>query len=215
MAKDIVTTNDVISASDVISAGDVISGVVSDVISGTDIGAAEGLVIPGVDASSALRIFVSAIPGADVVVGDQQQHQPDDDADAVMHQCGLCGKLFPHDWDLKRHEKIVHNKLNDLNCLQCGKAFKLLAALQKHVKTAHQKPRFYHCKFCYKSFSESGNLQVCADFALDSFSFSKCFLLFLTGARPNRPPGHKILQVRRVREELRSIRQFELAHPRW
>ena len=118
---------------------------------------------PEQESSSAFRFLVSPD-----IVSTEVEDKPENESivyqnyeEPELYQCGLCGTFFPHDWDLKRHEKIVHNKLNDLNCLQCGKAFKLLSCLQKHVQTAHHRRlKTYRCKYCEKSFGESSNLQV-------------------------------------------------------
>ncbi|XP_050673258.1 RE1-silencing transcription factor-like isoform X2 [Leptidea sinapis] len=80
-------------------------------------------------------------------------------SDEMPFQCVVCQKKFKRLILLKRHEKLVHSDLPQLNCPSCPATFLSLDQLsvhqQKHVGSAD---RSYVCLQCNKSYSDRSAL---------------------------------------------------------
>ena len=51
----------------------------------------------------------------------------------VEHPCQICGKKFPHRWQLVKHEK-THTGERNYFCNECGKGFAQIGGLSTHIK---------------------------------------------------------------------------------
>lgn len=73
-------------------------------------------------------------------------------------KCEKCDQLFNDKSAMKRHIKVIHDKVRDKKCDICGKAFTLPHHLRGHVMTVHKNLKNYHCKLCQKSFGDPATL---------------------------------------------------------
>jgi len=68
--------------------------------------------------------------------------------------CKICGNLFKHKADMKRHVEEKHWNLKPFQCLQCDFATTRKNALNKHVEAIHEKIKSFGCSQCDKTFSK-------------------------------------------------------------
>ena len=54
----------------------------------------------------------------------------------VVHPCQICGKKFPHRWQLVKHEK-THTGEKNFVCNECGKGFVQNGGLSAHIKVCY------------------------------------------------------------------------------
>ncbi|XP_029432986.1 zinc finger protein 574-like [Rhinatrema bivittatum] len=73
------------------------------------------------------------------------------------YRCSPCGKLFPRQLQLLRHQHFVHILERQHECQLCGKMFKKKSHLHNHQLT-HTGERPFHCKECSKTFASQANL---------------------------------------------------------
>ena len=73
--------------------------------------------------------------------------------------CDLCGKLFVHISQLKRHTKIKHESARPFVCEVCPKSFKEKGKLTDHKKV-HTSEKNFSCKTegCDKAFTKEWTL---------------------------------------------------------
>nr|XP_033819104.1 zinc finger protein 574-like [Geotrypetes seraphini] len=72
-------------------------------------------------------------------------------------RCSPCGKEFPRQLQLLRHQHFVHILERQHKCQLCGKMFKKKSHLHNHQLT-HTGERPFHCKVCSKTFASQANL---------------------------------------------------------
>ena len=72
--------------------------------------------------------------------------------------CGICGKGFPFNYLLKRHE-FSHSSDRPFLCTECGKTFRNKCGLDHHRDTHSEKPK-YQCPFCTAAFFKRYPLEV-------------------------------------------------------
>lgn len=65
--------------------------------------------------------------------------------------CGACGKKFPFESRLKKHQRLFHLGEKDFKCLLCEKAFSTRQGLQIH-SAKHFDARPFTCEYCWKTF---------------------------------------------------------------
>ena len=79
------------------------------------------------------------------------------------YKCDLCGKLFSHLTNLKKHLKMIHEgPENPLQCKRCNKIFSRNNVLKKHILEVHEGKRTkdHKCDICGHIFSESSGLKL-------------------------------------------------------
>ena len=64
--------------------------------------------------------------------------------------CHICGKTQGRWGDIRKHIKVVHEKIKDHPCSICDKTFADTTYLKKHVRSVHEKIKPYKCDFCGK-----------------------------------------------------------------
>ena len=57
-----------------------------------------------------------------------------------MFECDQCDKLFSRTGHLKRHIKMVHDKIKDIKCNQCEYTCSEQSTLNRHIKAIHERP---------------------------------------------------------------------------
>ena len=67
-----------------------------------------------------------------------------------------CGKVFPTNARLKKHENVHKTKL--FSCNLCNLSFTRKSDLMRHNVTVHLKPYIYSCAFCSKKYNRVDNL---------------------------------------------------------
>lgn len=68
--------------------------------------------------------------------------------------CDQCTKIFRFDSELKLHTREIHPKDNDRSvCFECGKQFVTLRRLKKHHRLVHEKIKKHSCDICGKAFA--------------------------------------------------------------
>ena len=72
--------------------------------------------------------------------------------------CDICGKGFTAYHQLRRHIKVVHQRIKSFLCDYCGKAFGFSSHLKRHVKTVHKHIKLFTCDICCRSFDTSSHL---------------------------------------------------------
>ena len=75
-------------------------------------------------------------------------------------KCGLCGKLFSHSSNLKRHHLTIHEGVKDYECESCRKSFAQAGDLRTHIRTIHEGLKDYKCEFCGKAFSQPQHVNI-------------------------------------------------------
>lgn len=70
--------------------------------------------------------------------------------------CTVCDKAFVLAQHLKSHMKLVHSDEKTIQCTMCGKLFNHPGNYKKHMRT-HSGERPFKCSLCDKSFGQSSN----------------------------------------------------------
>lgn len=69
--------------------------------------------------------------------------------------CGLCGKLFKTQHNLKQHI-YSHTMEKPFKCGQYGRGYTSNSYLQIHIRSVHVKEKNFFCQFCnYSSYDKS------------------------------------------------------------
>ncbi|XP_061565065.1 gastrula zinc finger protein XlCGF8.2DB-like [Cololabis saira] len=71
--------------------------------------------------------------------------------------CGICGKIFKHRYELKRH-MIVHTGEKPYGCRVCGKRFSNQGNVKRHM-SFHTGGKPYGCDLCGYRFDEKVHLE--------------------------------------------------------
>ncbi len=73
----------------------------------------------------------------------------------------VCSKSFTDPDYVKRHLRVVHEKIKDHRCDRCGGAFGEADLLQTHVEGIHEgKKRDYLCKQCDRVFASLSRMRT-------------------------------------------------------
>jgi uncharacterized Zn-finger protein len=76
-------------------------------------------------------------------------------------KCEFCSQLFSLPTTLKMHIKSVHEKIRDLACPECDfKCSQIGGGLNKHIKAVHRQIKDKQCPFCDYKSSESNYLKI-------------------------------------------------------
>lgn len=94
----------------------------------------------------------SETPHVSVVVVDENK----------LYGCPKCGKSFKHNYKLKRHVSIVHEKRKPHKCPHngCNKSFSQRCHLKVHISSVHDKQKPHKCSKCDRSFSQNSHLKA-------------------------------------------------------
>ena len=68
-------------------------------------------------------------------------------------ECSQCKTKFTNDQNLKRHMKIVHEKVLNVQCNLCEKKFSKHSKMMEHIETIHERIKHFKCEKCEKRFS--------------------------------------------------------------
>ena len=69
------------------------------------------------------------------------------------------GKVYLDPKALKQHIKQVHEKSEQLHCVDCEFIFSSKYALSRHVKEVHNRRQEHTCPKCSKQFTQQSNLK--------------------------------------------------------
>ena len=69
------------------------------------------------------------------------------------------GKVYLDPKALKQHIKQVHEKSEQLHCVDCEFIFSSKYALSRHVKEVHNRRQEHTCTKCSKQFTQQSNLK--------------------------------------------------------
>ena len=75
------------------------------------------------------------------------------------HHCDECGKDFFFKAEFSNHTKL-HQRHPDLSCKMCGKTFSSQSAMRKHVKLVHDKVKDFCCNQCGSQFGRKDKLKI-------------------------------------------------------
>ena len=73
--------------------------------------------------------------------------------------CIFSGKVYLDPKALKQHIKQVHEKSEQLHCVDCEFIFSSKYALSRHVKEVHNRRQEHTCTKCSKQFTQQSNLK--------------------------------------------------------
>lgn len=74
--------------------------------------------------------------------------------------CNICGRVFGEAAALRKHQRVVHEKLKDFECNECGRKFAEKSNLKKHQQARHGAATKPHpCPDCNKVFNFSDGLR--------------------------------------------------------
>ena len=76
-----------------------------------------------------------------------------------LHNCDECGKDFFFKAEFSNHTKL-HQRHPDLSCKMCGKTFSSQSAMRKHVKLVHDKVKDFCCNQCGSQFGRKDKLKI-------------------------------------------------------
>ena len=71
----------------------------------------------------------------------------------------VSGKVYLDPKALKQHIKQVHEKSEQLHCVDCEFIFSSKYALSRHVKEVHNRRQEHTCSKCSKQFTQQSNLK--------------------------------------------------------
>jgi hypothetical protein len=79
----------------------------------------------------------------------------------MLYCCSFenCGFASEHKCSLKRHIKMIHDKIKDFKCNNCEYITSTNGNLKKHIKMVHDKIQDFKCDRCEFKTSDSGNLK--------------------------------------------------------
>jgi len=100
-------------------------------------------------------------------------------------KCPQCDASFSENKSVKRHIKMVHDKIRDHVCPkeECEAKFSMRSSLKLHVKTVHDKIRDYECDRCDMKFLTKKTLQDHVQGVHDkmrNFECDRCDMKFFT-----------------------------------
>jgi hypothetical protein len=75
------------------------------------------------------------------------------------HKCGQCNMVYSTAGTLKRHIKMIHDKIKDHACDQCEYKCGQVGTLNRHIKMIHDKIKDHLCDQCEFTCSEVGHLK--------------------------------------------------------
>ena len=75
-------------------------------------------------------------------------------------ECDICKKTLSTKLTLKTHVQQVHMKMKKIECHLCGKRFPQNQNLLWHISGVHEKLKLYQCSICGKHFAQTGSLQL-------------------------------------------------------
>ena len=73
--------------------------------------------------------------------------------------CSNCGKAFPQQYRLRRHEREVHEKEKMHECDECDKKFFKNNSLTRHKISVHENKRPFACLHCNSKFKDKSALK--------------------------------------------------------
>ena len=78
----------------------------------------------------------------------------------ISFNFNICsGKVYLDPKALKQHIKQVHEKSEQLHCVDCEFIFSSKYALSRHVKEVHNRRQEHTCPKCSKQFTQQSNLK--------------------------------------------------------
>ena len=77
----------------------------------------------------------------------------------MKFRCEVCYFKFKQKGDLKRHVKIIHEKVRSFICKFCDLSFQTRGTLNRHVNSKHQEKKPFKCDVCDLAFSRSDHLK--------------------------------------------------------
>ena len=75
------------------------------------------------------------------------------------HKCDLCVGMYASETDLRNHIKKVHEGVK-YSCHICNKTFTEVKGMKKHVRVVHEKIKDYDCKICGKAFGYKNSFNM-------------------------------------------------------
>ncbi len=89
-------------------------------------------------------------------------------------ECKSCLKLFACNNQMKKHIKMVHDKLKPFKCNICSCAFGHYSALKKHTDSVHKKIKPFKCNICSCAFGYYSSLKKHTDSVHNNLRPSEC-----------------------------------------
>lgn len=73
--------------------------------------------------------------------------------------CDVCGRQFGEAAAVRKHKRVVHDKVKEFGCDHCGRRFAEKSNLKKHIIARHEVSRTHKCTICSKDFNFTDGLR--------------------------------------------------------
>ena len=123
--------------------------------------------------------------------------------------CPVCKKIFFNHFNVRRHLKTEHRKVERWECDECEKSFSNRYSLDYHVKACHKKDTLFNCGVCEETFDTIAKLtkhNKSSHNLENKFKCRYCEIQFTTKSNMNR---HKQeIHCKRTRLDTSNLYNF-------
>jgi uncharacterized Zn-finger protein len=116
-------------------------------------------------------------------------------------ECTLCEYKCTTKGNLKRHIKMVHDKIKDFECSLCDYKFSTKGNLKTHIKQVHDKIKDVQCSLCEYKFSTKGNLKTHIKQVHDKIKDFECTLCEYKCSEKNTLKKH----IKQVHDKIKNF----------